>query len=1201
MFKNVPFQKGKEGSKNIVGRVVEVEGKEVDENCNTDNKIKSSASVQKSTISTSVSKIFGASPFKKTSTTRTPGRKLLKKLICTPGKSRSHPDTSISEVDDFGAFIPNNNSGGLTVSRSTSSDDAKEINSIQASNSGHIPSSPPRLARRLLAEHDKVSIGDISSNQIMKTPTKSQNDHISNNINSSKRIDDALVAASNRSGFNEDMIFLTNSSSDDELDHRNESEGNQMSRMKYSSPYSSPQRHETRSSPTKVGQFAMKSPGMSIPTPAVTRAIGAFMNGYSGSELAFPHPLGSVENSPMDKMNTTTPNPKNLSTQFEEFEDDDAFLPDDFVDPNNKQNQNEGLFTVEQVERMIREAKREERLTLREQQEKDKEELQNEFEKILQDSGTQWKKDSDEQEAKYQKNLKEERRKTSLKHHELINNAQSLQDVMEKMKEMEAERDLLEGRVLELETNDENMASAASQDLEIQSLRREKSNAENRVLELESERQEFESLRQDKESADQKTAELSEQFRLLTDSSEQSQSQLEQALEVVDHLKGQLSELCAGDLEEIRTSKLEIENLRNLRAEDGKEIQALQDRLSEMVDEHRDAISPQKKSPGKTDSPCVGEIDMLRVSYDKAQEQLKSMGRILKRYKAEKDDLKGAIDELEERHVQAIEIAVKLATHDQKEKVQMLTEENEALRQKPIDIGEQMLEEMKNHMEDLKRSHEEEIARLREALNDQAKAAEGKQEAMLAEYEIEKSATNKTHEEKIENMVQEMDKLRSSQYDEISIMRTNSKDEVDCLQSELRQLRTAFENEKTEIIEQKRRECVALEDQIKSMNEMHSEELELVASESREEIDVLKKKVRQLELDLGKKSSGVAEFERTKFDLQNALTEAKEFAKAEKERLLMQIDSLEEEKEAETQKSSRLETQLVEIRSESAARFEKVKEDYDRQIREVKSEHASESDELLAQLDLIEAEAAQRFKNAEATVTEKDSVITVLGSQLAESESRAASTFKEFESLKEEVESLRSDLEVVTSSNEASKREITKLVDRHEKEIEEQVELREAACNEAREEMIALAEGQLAERQEYYQALKRELDNAQSKISMLERDMRFATKEMEEMGKRNDAREADLRDELAQSKAATATKEANRIRAEKLHQTELERTREAEKVMRSKYEESQATSNSIQKTLAGMVTEKQRLEQELAEVTAISEELATICEKNKLM
>lgn len=82
---------------------------------------------------------------------------------------------------------------------------------------------------------------------------------------------------------------------------------------------------------------------------------------------------------------------------------------------------------------------------------------------------------------------------------------------------------------------------------------------------------------------------------------------------------------------------------------------------------------------------------------------------------------------------------------------------------------------------------------------------------------------------------------------------------------------------------------------------------------------------------------------------------------------------------------------------------------------------------------------------------------------------------------------------------------------------------------------------------------------------------------------------------------ALATKEANRIRKEKLHQADLDKAREAEKAMRAKFEESQATSHSIQKTLAALVTDKQRLEQELSEVTAISEELATLCEKNKLM
>jgi hypothetical protein len=82
---------------------------------------------------------------------------------------------------------------------------------------------------------------------------------------------------------------------------------------------------------------------------------------------------------------------------------------------------------------------------------------------------------------------------------------------------------------------------------------------------------------------------------------------------------------------------------------------------------------------------------------------------------------------------------------------------------------------------------------------------------------------------------------------------------------------------------------------------------------------------------------------------------------------------------------------------------------------------------------------------------------------------------------------------------------------------------------------------------------------------------------------------------------AIATKEADRARAEKIHQAELDLAREAETEMKTKFEESQATSRSVQKTLATLVTEKQRLEQELAEVTAISEELATLCEKNKLM
>mmetsp|Transcript_23063 Transcript_23063/g.24573 ORF Transcript_23063/g.24573 Transcript_23063/m.24573 type:complete len:174 (+) Transcript_23063:966-1487(+) len=169
----------------------------------------------------------------------------------------------------------------------------------------------------------------------------------------------------------------------------------------------------------------------------------------------------------------------------------------------------------------------------------------------------------------------------------------------------------------------------------------------------------------------------------------------------------------------------------------------------------------------------------------------------------------------------------------------------------------------------------------------------------------------------------------------------------------------------------------------------------------------------------------------------------------------------------------------------------------------------------------------------------------------------------------------------------------------HSKEIDDQIILREKACNEAREEMIEMAEKQLDERQEYYKTIKKELDNAQSKISVLDRDLRFTKKELDEMSRRHQACEADLKDELAQAKALGATSEANQIRAERAHRAELNQAKDAGKTMKSKLEESQAISQSVQKTLAALVTEKERISQELVEVTAISEELACLLEEKR--
>jgi hypothetical protein len=114
MFKNIPFKKGKEGSENPVGRDVELDGKDIDdENKQIENISALQAAIPKQPQITprksgalfAIKLLVGASSSKKLSsnrTTSTPGRKLLHKLICTPGKSRSFSDTSIEELDDFG-------------------------------------------------------------------------------------------------------------------------------------------------------------------------------------------------------------------------------------------------------------------------------------------------------------------------------------------------------------------------------------------------------------------------------------------------------------------------------------------------------------------------------------------------------------------------------------------------------------------------------------------------------------------------------------------------------------------------------------------------------------------------------------------------------------------------------------------------------------------------------------------------------------------------------------------------------------------------------------------------------------------------------------------------------------------------------------------------------------------------------------------
>ena len=1078
------------------------------------------------------------------------------------GKSRSFPDTTVEDLDDFG--------GSSVPDQSFAADYFNIINPASVSklkgkkSDFTMPSSSPRIARKLLEDHDTntsriVNVSDIDMPKMNTSKNQCPEVELSDTINSSNKVEAALMVASNSSETQDNMLFLTNSSSSDENDDQigNENNNSISGTIKTVPPsFTSPSKSQGyHHSSLSMHPIPMKTPGIGIPTPSIIKqretSNGSYVEDYpSGANLPFPHPLRRIPDSPTPNDSNGISITKNISTHFgadDDDDDDDAFLPDDF-EPNKSQK----TFTEKEIDQMIKDAKRDERMTLKKQHDIEFDELQNDFDRIMLESGSQWKRDNDEEVCRYEKLLKEEKCKTSKKHHELIDKEQSLEDSKRALQETEREREAMRLRINELESETEklNIVALEKKDSKIQeteSLVKAKEEVDAKIIDLYRELNDNKSLianlrecevssksliqklsiterelvelreqksveddqmiavKQGQEAAKKNIADLSEQLHAQTESNNQSIDRLKEAQKEITNMKTQVAELSFKEIESsegIILAKAENAQLKVLRVEDEKEIETLKVNISRMEEEHRAVYlsieeehrqavfhTPQKNPNNNcSESPCY-EIDILRIDNNKAKMQLKAMGKVLKRYKSERDETKLKMKELQQRQIQAIDNAVKQATLTPKEKIKLLIEENEALKQNLKDISEKILKEMKDKASD------------------------------------------------------------------------------------------------------------ELESQIKSMNKIHEGEIGLVRKETSKEIESLKDELNQLKNDFDAKPSEADTKKSIKeiiSKFEEDLKSVNEKAKVDTDRLQSEINSLIVVKDSAIDKTKVLESQIGEIHERNNSKIQNDKNEYENNIREIRDQHSKEGDEFLAQLDLIEAEANERNKKLESAVKEKDTVIAAMGSQIAESSQHN-------DTMKQKIASLQNNLETMKVENHASRQEISNLKAQHSKEIDDQTVLREKACDDAREEVIEMAQKQLDERNEYYKTIKKELDNSQSKSSVLETDLRLTKKEVEELSTRYEAREAGLKDELAQTKAQSATMEANLVRAEKVYRVELKQAKGAEAEMKAKFEESQATSQSVQKTLAALVAEKEKISQELAEVTILSEEFASLLEeKDKL-
>jgi len=188
----------------------------------------------------------------------------------------------------------------------------------------------------------------------------------------------------------------------------------------------------------------------------------------------------------------------------------------------------------------------------------------------------------------------------------------------------------------------------------------------------------------------------------------------------------------------------------------------------------------------------------------------------------------------------------------------------------------------------------------------------------------------------------------------------------------------------------------------------------------------------------------------------------------------------------------------------------------DRRVASVRQEHAKEIEEIMAQLDLVEAEHKQRHHDV---LTHKDAVIAALGVQLAEArskkeelESKQGTQIQQLQALTKELDLARKEAETRVESMEALKTE-------HKKALDAEKKKRLVACEQARNDTIAEAEKQFNEANAHYLKLKKEYESCVAKVGKLEKELKAVRRELETTRTDVASREAEWTADLAQEKA----------------------------------------------------------------------------------
>ena len=192
---------------------------------------------------------------------------------------------------------------------------------------------------------------------------------------------------------------------------------------------------------------------------------------------------------------------------------------------------------------------------------------------------------------------------------------------------------------------------------------------------------------------------------------------------------------------------------------------------------------------------------------------------------------------------------------------------------------------------------------------------------------------------------------------------------------------------------------------------------------------------------------------------------------------------------------------------------------HERELLSVQDQQRAEIDELINQLDAVEAEHNARYKKLRSEVGQKDAVISAVGTQLAEVNDKNMALQKASMAMTTDLEGARAEAEATRIAATELEESLELMRVDHKKAKDDEARRRAAACEEIKADMIRQAEEQFAVANAHYLKLKGEFENAKNANGKLEKELQKARDESRQVEKRRQAEEVEMRADVAQLRA----------------------------------------------------------------------------------